>query len=87
MEQVNHMTDHLNHSCEFLHAVQNTQFSYLFPEILLGNHLVRTLKTFVSDRTFDAAEDLKSFKTGAFPRVLVSSGFDILNAGKNVPAL
>ena len=81
------MTEHLEYSCEFLHAVRNAQFSYLCPERPLGNHRVGALNTFVSDRTLNAAEDLQSFTTGAFPMFLVSSAFDLLNGGKNVPAL
>ena len=81
------MTGHLEYSLEFLHAVRNAQFSCFFIEIPLGSRLAGTLKTFVSDRTHNAAGHVQFFTTGSVHRFLVSGGFVILNTGKNVPAL
>jgi hypothetical protein len=65
VEQINHMTGHIERSLEFQYAVRNAQFLYFLTD--------------VSDWLRNAAGYLQFFTTSAVHRFLISSGVVILN--------
>ncbi|WP_447603197.1 class I SAM-dependent methyltransferase [Nitrospira sp. Nam80] len=84
---LSHVIEHLEAPTKFLASVRNLQFLYLIAEVPLEDLLAGKVKAMFSDRTRNTAGHVQFFTAESFRRLLVSTGFVILNTRRYVPVL
>jgi SAM-dependent methyltransferase len=84
---LSHVIEHLEAPAKFLESVRNLHFLYLIAEVPLEDLLAGKVKAMFSDRTRNTAGHVQFFTGESFRRLLVSTGFDILNTRRYVPIL